>query len=544
MDHKRPKLWNGPHALGEGLVRGLELTGAPYLSARAGDVYAGVMQGKGEVKFGGGRAYMCVQCAPRWSLDHAQFPLYGNGEQVSGVWVSRQGGSRLNRKAHIPGNSLSNPTALYPSPVTLHNRLVFWGSSLGWTFGNGCLVAYAFVNTGTTATQFTRATVCVDYVGSNGTATRILEVEHNNSGFINHDVFDHNGSAAFIQVVGARVGDTYVYHLQSAAIVWKVTYDVNTGLWSAVTLSAPEAAVLSRISPTRLLGWRYGFSSAAAGPWARYWILDNDMNVIDEGDEPGVIALLFSYTTSTPPWLYSFRSRALAAPLNDGNLLLFTRAWRTSGTAPVGFDEVNTTAYPVSPVHVPHTLGVTIFRGIPGQMSVVARFSVPDHILDVLEVVVANTRVLALVVPAYYEGTGAGDSLSYLFYGNNRPHHSARLLYSGDNGVTWEMVDTGLHMDNLSRLSVAANGDFMVATPSQTTSPRSWNIYSFRNPSEQWKKRSTMESDPYCISLRSPTKRDWPKPGAVVEITKGRSRSLTPGQPWVSDDRVQPPWET
>ncbi|NMG71851.1 hypothetical protein [Parazoarcus communis] len=52
MDHKRPKLWNGPHALGEGLVRGLELTGAPYLSARAGDVYAGVMQGKGEVKFG------------------------------------------------------------------------------------------------------------------------------------------------------------------------------------------------------------------------------------------------------------------------------------------------------------------------------------------------------------------------------------------------------------------------------------------------------------------------------------------------------------
>lgn len=52
MKHKRPKLWNGPHALGEGLVRGLELTGSPYLSASTGDgVYAGVMHGKGEVKF-------------------------------------------------------------------------------------------------------------------------------------------------------------------------------------------------------------------------------------------------------------------------------------------------------------------------------------------------------------------------------------------------------------------------------------------------------------------------------------------------------------
>lgn len=63
MEHKRPKLWNGPHALGEGLVRGLELTGAPYLSARAGDVYAGVMQGKGEVKFGidaTSPGFMCV----------------------------------------------------------------------------------------------------------------------------------------------------------------------------------------------------------------------------------------------------------------------------------------------------------------------------------------------------------------------------------------------------------------------------------------------------------------------------------------------------
>lgn len=54
MDHRRPKLWNGPNALGEALVRGLELTGSPYLTAIAGDVYAGVMDGKGEVKFSGG----------------------------------------------------------------------------------------------------------------------------------------------------------------------------------------------------------------------------------------------------------------------------------------------------------------------------------------------------------------------------------------------------------------------------------------------------------------------------------------------------------
>jgi len=48
----KPKLWNGPHALGEGLVRGLEFTGSPYLSSETPDVYAGVMDGKGEVKHG------------------------------------------------------------------------------------------------------------------------------------------------------------------------------------------------------------------------------------------------------------------------------------------------------------------------------------------------------------------------------------------------------------------------------------------------------------------------------------------------------------
>lgn len=47
----RPKLWNGPNAMGEGLVRGLELTDSPFLSAHTADgVYAGVMDGKGEVK--------------------------------------------------------------------------------------------------------------------------------------------------------------------------------------------------------------------------------------------------------------------------------------------------------------------------------------------------------------------------------------------------------------------------------------------------------------------------------------------------------------
>lgn len=76
MNHRRPKLWNGPNALGEALVRGLELTGSPYLTAIAGDVYAGVMDGKGEVKFGGGGQVFCVWRAYERASLIARYP-YG-----------------------------------------------------------------------------------------------------------------------------------------------------------------------------------------------------------------------------------------------------------------------------------------------------------------------------------------------------------------------------------------------------------------------------------------------------------------------------------
>lgn len=72
----KPKLWNGPHALGQGLVRGLELTGSPYLSSHAGDVTAGVMDGKGEVKFGGGEYICCFWRAYETVVPNTRF-AYG-----------------------------------------------------------------------------------------------------------------------------------------------------------------------------------------------------------------------------------------------------------------------------------------------------------------------------------------------------------------------------------------------------------------------------------------------------------------------------------
>lgn len=49
---KYPKLWNGPSPVGEALVRALQRTGSPFLSAHAGDVTAGTMNGPSEVKRG------------------------------------------------------------------------------------------------------------------------------------------------------------------------------------------------------------------------------------------------------------------------------------------------------------------------------------------------------------------------------------------------------------------------------------------------------------------------------------------------------------
>lgn len=58
---KYPKLWNGSSAVGEALVRALQMTGVPYLSARTADgVYAGVMDGKAEVKQERPENYVCL----------------------------------------------------------------------------------------------------------------------------------------------------------------------------------------------------------------------------------------------------------------------------------------------------------------------------------------------------------------------------------------------------------------------------------------------------------------------------------------------------
>lgn len=58
---KYPKLWNGPSPVGEALVRALQQTGSPFLSAATADgVYAGTMDGKSEVKKTGQLRYPFV----------------------------------------------------------------------------------------------------------------------------------------------------------------------------------------------------------------------------------------------------------------------------------------------------------------------------------------------------------------------------------------------------------------------------------------------------------------------------------------------------
>lgn len=66
---KYPKLWNGTSPVGEALVRALQRTGAPFLSAHTADgVYAGVMNGLSEVKVKEGGPGLCLSWW-EWSPD-------------------------------------------------------------------------------------------------------------------------------------------------------------------------------------------------------------------------------------------------------------------------------------------------------------------------------------------------------------------------------------------------------------------------------------------------------------------------------------------
>lgn len=125
---KYPKLWNGPSAVGEALVRALQMTGVPYLSAHTADgVYAGVMDGKAEVKQGGGD-YVC--CVYRTYETLNLLSRYPHGFYYVYLGV-RSDTSEPDGRAE---GYYANPTDAYLGPLQFSGRGVWMGDFWTWPF--------------------------------------------------------------------------------------------------------------------------------------------------------------------------------------------------------------------------------------------------------------------------------------------------------------------------------------------------------------------------------------------------------------------------
>lgn len=82
---KYPKLWDGPSPIGEALVRALQRTGSPFLSAEAGDVRAGTMGKFSEVTQGVDAGFLSIGyrgSAPPYRVagsGHVRHPFVAKG---------------------------------------------------------------------------------------------------------------------------------------------------------------------------------------------------------------------------------------------------------------------------------------------------------------------------------------------------------------------------------------------------------------------------------------------------------------------------------
>lgn len=113
----KPKLWNGPNAMGEALVRGLRFTASPYLSSETADgVTAGVMDGKGEVKFGDKEETELVFTPLRSNnTDTTQFNYAAPFTDEFGVEINPPLGTLYSDTRHYPDGTTRKPTWMYIS---------------------------------------------------------------------------------------------------------------------------------------------------------------------------------------------------------------------------------------------------------------------------------------------------------------------------------------------------------------------------------------------------------------------------------------------
>jgi hypothetical protein len=176
-------------------------------------------------------------------------------------------------------------------------------------------------------------------------------------------------------------------------------------------------------------------------------------------------------------------------------------------------------------------------------MQVAARFFQPGRALEVHDSIqVSGSRVLVVVREARYRVLSDGATpltSAAWFYG-----HPTILLYSQDHGQTWAAMTLQSARAYTGTLSVAADGDFLIPLRIADTEDGEvqFGVFKFTDPEGDWRFVGRIKAEhPENLGSGSGI---MPIFGAVLNPLRNKMfASPTPGQPWLSDDRITPPWE-
>ena len=557
---KYPKLWNGSSPVGEALVRALQRTGAPFLNAHTADgVWAGKMGRRlSEVKQGGEFEFMTWQTRNGYGTPPSNIIEYPDNR----VWAPSPAGRRYRPRARITKDR--NP---------FDNNLILWHPIPEWAAGRGA--AWSFTNLedddyasvpatmkfGLRKVRVIGAKISVGpqtivTLGLGGGRVApvypatirdpITEEVVTTQGFVWRSATETPFRRTYYEMVEGDSGLTVAAHSMPPF----VTPGINTsGVCFRVRPNELRAIAFDVVrdggDPNKIVDWIVAVHSADGR--GMDWVADA---------EPHIKSLFYISPGDDPPWgllrLHVDQGCAFA-PTNDGEIVGAIPAGRTINifgpetNGYTAFDLANTSPYSgteetgYTPSH-----GLTLFKGPPGEMQVVFRLFIPGRAFEVHDSIqVSGARVVLIAREArrrvLYDGATPLTPASW-FYG-----YPTILLYSDDHGETWSAMTLAAARAYTGALSVAADGDFLLPLRINDTEedvPRpQFGVFKFRDPEGVWKLvgRIGFEHSETLV-LGSGM---MPEFGSVFNVARGvRFTSASPGQPWLSNDAITPPWET
>jgi len=223
-------------------------------------------------------------------------------------------------------------------------------------------------------------------------------------------------------------------------------------------------------------------------------------------------------------------------PTDDGEIIMFVRAMRTINTL---YEEQYFTACdapnadPYGSDATSATAGITILKGTPGKRKVIARLKVTGRAQDVHSAAVSGSRIVALVIESRFDRYHNIDIAAQSFPNADFETAEPILLFSNDNGASWAAITLPTVRRYVGQLSVAGDGRFLL--PVMLSGGEDWGVFAFPSP----------DSDDWAIVGRISVEDEHSMMGCVFNVASGSKwHSATPGQPWLSDDKITPPWET